>query len=209
MLAGMVQKPNYTNPRANTYKRFYEDGTNKMDITNARTDVVLKAMYEAGAITLDEYNAALAEEVTILEVSSQKQLYDMAYFVEYGIYDVVNALLEVRGLDNTSANRALIESELRTGGYHIYLTVDPDIQHSVQDILTNWDNYPALRDSSAGIITDSTSGLTIIQPQASVVIIDHETGQLKAIIGGRNEPTQKRQLNRAYQHRSRQLHPCS
>ena len=123
----------------------------------------------------------------------------MAYFVEYGIYDVVNALLEVRGLDNTSANRALIESELRTGGYHIYLTVDPDIQHSVQDILTNWDNYPALRDSSAGIITDSTSGLTIIQPQASVVIIDHETGQLKAIIGGRNEPTQKRQLNRAYQ----------
>ncbi|MDY3309014.1 MAG: transglycosylase domain-containing protein [Eubacteriales bacterium] len=199
MLAGMVQKPNYTNPRANTYKRFYEDGTNKMDITNARTDVVLKAMYEAGAITLDEYNAALAEEVTILEVSSQKQLYDMAYFVEYGIYDVVNALLEVRGLDNTSANRALIESELRTGGYHIYLTVDPDIQHSVQDILTNWDNYPALRDSSAGIITDSTSGLTIIQPQASVVIIDHETGQLKAIIGGRNEPTQKRQLNRAYQ----------
>lgn len=199
MLAGMVQKPNYTNPRANTYKRFYEDGTNKMDITNARTDVVLKAMYESGAITLDEYNEALTEDVAILEISSQKQLYDMAYFVEYGIYDVVNAFLEVRGLDNTSANRALIESELRTGGYHIYLTVDPDIQHSVQDVLTNWENYPALRDSSAGIITDSTSGLTIIQPQASVVIIDQETGQLKAIIGGRNEPTQKRQLNRAYQ----------
>ena len=199
MLAGMVQKPNYTNPRANTYKRFYEDGTNKMDITDARTDVVLKAMYEAEFITLDEYQNALNETVEILEVSSQKQLYDMAYYVEYGVYDIVTHMLEQRSLEDNSSNRAAIERELRTGGYRIYLAVDPDIQNSVQDIITNWENYPALRNSSAGLITDPVSGLTIQQPQASAVIIDHNTGLIKAIIGGRDEPTQKRQLNRAYQ----------
>lgn len=199
MLAGMVQKPNYTNPRANTYKRFNEDGTNKMSITNQRTDTVLKHMYEAEFITLEEYEQALSEEVRILEISSQKQLYDMAYFVEYGIYDVITNMLKVRDLEDNSSNRSMIERELRTGGYKIYLTVDPDIQNATQEIISNWDQYPALRNSSAGIITDPTSGMTIQQPQASAVIMDQTTGELKAMIGGRYEPTQKRQLNRAYQ----------
>lgn len=199
MLAGMVQKPNLTNPRANTYKRFNEDGTNKMSITNDRTDVVLKAMYEAGFITLSQYNAALKEDVEILEVSSQKQLYDMAYFVEYGIYDVVTNMLKARDLPDTSANRSAIEKELRTGGYKIYLTVDPDIQKDVQDTITNWDKYPALRNSGSNVVTDPVSGITAQQPQAAAVIIDQSTGQIVAMVGGREEPVQKRQLNRAYQ----------
>ena len=92
MLAGMVQKPYETNPRANTYKRFYDDGTNKMDITNKRTDIVINAMYDAGFITAEQRDAALKDNVTILETSEQKQLYDMPYFVEYGIRDVVTHL---------------------------------------------------------------------------------------------------------------------
>lgn len=199
MLAGMVQKPNLTNPRANTYKRFNDDGTNKMNVTNDRTDVVLKAMYEARFITLDQYNNALKEEVEILEVSSQKQLYDMAYFVEYGIYDVVTNLLKVRDLPDTSANRSAVEKELRTGGYKIYLTVDPDIQKNVQDTITNWDKYPALRNSGSNVVTDPVSGITAQQPQAAAVIIDQSTGRIVAMVGGREEPVQKRQLNRAYQ----------
>lgn len=199
MLAGMVQKPNLTNPRANTYKRFYEDGRNKMDVTDERTDVVLKSMYDEGFITRDEYNQALNDTVSILEISMQKQLYDMAYFVEYGIYDVVTHLLEVRNLADTSSNRSAIEKELRTGGYHIYLTVDPSIQNEVQNTITNWEDYPALRNSAAGLITDPNSGITAAQPQASAVIIDQSTGYIRALIGGREEPIQKRQLNRAYQ----------
>lgn len=198
MLAGMVQKPNVTNPRANTYKRFYEDGTNKMDVTNNRTDTVLEAMRSNNVITLEEYEQALAEEVTILEVSEQKQLYDMAYFVEYGIRDVVTHMLKQRGLDDNNSNRNAIEKELRTGGYHIYLTVDPDIQHSVQEQIKNWQDYPALRNSTANELTDPTSGITSAQPQAASVIIDQHTGEIIAMIGGREEPVQKLQFNRAY-----------
>ncbi len=202
MLAGMVQKPYYTNPRANTYSRFYEDGTNKMDVTNDRTDTVLAAMYDAGCITREQYEAALVDTVYIIEVSEKKQLYDMPYFVEYGIYDVITHLLEQRGLEDTRSNRTALENELRTGGYHIYLTVDPDVQNTVQDIITNWENYPELQNPSAGVhVTTNSDGTTmeIIQPQASAVIIDNETGYLRAVIGGRDLPTRKKQLNRAYQ----------
>lgn len=199
MLAGMVQKPNLFNPRANTYKRFNEDGTNKMGRTDERTDVVINAMYNNGFISLQERDQALNEKVYILEESAQKQLYDMAYYVEYAIYDVVTHLLAERDLPDTASNRSAIEKELRTGGYRIHLAVDPNIQNTVQDTITNWENYPALRNSNADTITDPTSGITVVQPQASAVIIDHSTGFIKAIIGGREEPQQKRQLNRAYQ----------
>lgn len=199
MLAGMVQKPNVTNPRANTYRRFNEDGTNKMNVTNERTDVVLGKMYKNGLISLEEYEAALKENVHILEQSTQKQLYDMAYFIEYSIYDVITHMLEQRGLPDTAANRSAIEKELRTGGYKIYLTVDPEIQNTVQNVITEWDDYPALRNSNANVITDPNSGITAAQPQAAAVVIDQHTGQIIAMVGGREEPIQKRQLNRAYQ----------
>ena len=202
MLAGMVQKPYYTNPRANTYTRFNEDGTNKMNVTNDRTDTVLAAMYDAGYITHDQYKAALEEEVHINEKSEKKQLYDMPYFVEYGVYDVITHMLQQRGLEDNKSNRTAIENELRTGGYHIYLTVDPDIQNTVQDTIVNWVNYPGLQNPSAGVqVTTNADGTTIevLQPQASAVIIDQHTGELRAVIGGRQIPTLKKQLNRAYQ----------
>ena len=202
MLAGMVQKPYYTDPRANTYSRFYEDGTNKMDVTDKRTDMVLKAMYAAGVITLEQYHSALEETVTVLEKSEKKQLYDMPYFVEYAVYDIITHMLEQRGLEDTKTNRNAIETELRTGGYHIYLTVDPEIQNLIQDTIINWAEYPELKNPSAGVqVTTNSDGTTmeILQPQASSVVIDQHTGELIAVIGGRQAPTRKKQLNRAYQ----------
>ena len=202
MLAGMVQKPYLTNPRANTYSRFYEDGRNKMDVTDKRTNLVLDAMYDAGCITHEQYRNALEETVTIVQKSEKAQLYDMPYFVEYAVYDVITHMLEQRGLEDTKSNRSAIESELRTGGYHIYLTVDPTIQNLVQDTIINWAEYPELQNPSAGIqITTNADGTTmeILQPQASSVIIDQHTGELIAVIGGRQAPTRKKQLNRAYQ----------
>ena len=202
MLAGMVQKPYYTNPRANTYHRFYEDGRNKMDVTDARTNVVLNVMYENGVITHEQYVSALAEKVHIIEKSTKTQLYDMPYYVEYGIYDVITHLLAQRGIEDTKSNRTMIENELRTGGYHIYLNVDPDVQHAVQNIITDWASYPELQNPSAGIQTvknpDGTT-IEVLQPQSSAVIIDHKTGEIIACIGGRQEPTVKKGLNRAYQ----------
>lgn len=196
MLAGLTQSPYNYNPRRNMYRR------DKMEITNNRTDQVLSRMYQAGYINGQQYEAALVEEVCILEESEQKQMYDMAYFVEYAIYDVVTHLLAQRDLPDTKANRDAIENELRTGGYHIYTTVDPDIQNTVQETLSTWENYPTLADSSKAVMEETMSDgavITINQPQAAAVVIDYHTGELRAVVGGRDEPTIRRGLNRAYQ----------
>ncbi|MBQ2661364.1 MAG: transglycosylase domain-containing protein [Clostridia bacterium] len=202
MLAAMVQRPQYYNPRLNTYSRFNEDGTNKMSVTDGRTDLVIDRMYKAGFITKDQHNNALNEKVTILEKSTYRSIYDMPYFVEYAIRDIVLHIIEQRGLLDTTANRTAVENELRTGGYHIYLTVDPKIQNAVQNTLANWDNYPKLKDSSAYSITQTNSdGSTTVtvQPQAAAVVFDYHTGELRAVVGGRTSPTARKTLNRAYQ----------
>lgn len=202
MLAGMVQKPQYYNPRLNTYSRFNEDGTNKMSITDGRTDLVIKRMYEAGYITKEQCDNALRDTVTVVEHSARANIYDMPYFVEYAIRDVIVHLIAQRGLLDTTANRNLIENELRTGGYHIYLTVDPEIQRTVQNTLASWKDYPKLKDRSASTTTETLSDgttITVDQPQAAAVVFDYHTGELRAIVGGRESPVMRKLLNRAYQ----------
>ena len=202
MLAGMIQKPNGYNPRLNTYVRIdKETGENSMDRTNNRTDWVIRKMYDAGFINLEQRDKALVEDVKIIEKSAKAQGYDHAFFVEYAIYDVETHLLKQRGLPNTATNRNIIETELRTGGYHIYLTLDPTIQDIVQEEVTNYNNYPSLKNSSAKIRREENPDGTfteIIEPQAAAVVMDHNTGELKAIVGGRTEPTALKQWNRAY-----------
>ncbi len=196
MLAGLTQAPYRYDPRKNMYQR------DKMEVTDERTNQVLLRMYQAGFITKDQYDSALTETVNIVEVSEQKQMYDMAYFVEYAISDVVTHLLEQRGLSNTSANRTAVENELRTGGYHIYTTVDPDIQKTVQTTLSQWEDYPSLADTSKSLLVETSedgSVIETVEPQAAAVVMDFRTGELRAIVGGRDEPTVRKGINRASQ----------
>ncbi len=207
MLAGMIQGPNTTDPRKNTYKRTYgEDsekaGQNKMDITDARTDKVISRMYQAGFINKEQRDAALEDSVYIMPESQRSSTDDMLYFVEYAVRDIVTHLLKEREMLDTTANRAAIESELSRGGYSIYLTVDSDMQHTVQDTLANWEDYPELRNKAASVrVTVNSDGTTIEEdePQAAAVIIDQRTGELRAIVGGREAPVIRKGWNRAYQ----------
>ena len=196
MLAGLPQAPYSYDPRRNMYVR------DKMEITDNRTNQVLARMYQAGYITTEQFNGAMNETVRILEVSQQKQMYDMPYFVEYAIYDVITHLLAQRELADTAANRNAIENELRTGGYHIYTTVDPKIQNTVQQTLSQWEGYPTLADSSKALSVETKADGTVIetvQPQSAAVVLDYHTGELRAIVGGRDVPTMRKSLNRAYQ----------
>lgn len=198
MLASITQNPAYYNPRRNKYQR----AESYWEALMTRTDRVLGNMYEAGFITKEEYEEALTEDVHIMEVSAQRQMYDMPYFVEYAIYDVVTHMLEQRELEDTKKNRETIENELRTGGYHIHTTVDTEMQHLVQGTIAGWEEYPKLQDPSKGIKTEQTSAGKIIEtvePQAAAVVLDYHSGELRAIIGGREEPTILKGLNRAYQ----------
>lgn len=118
---------------------------------NDRINTVLRRMYQSGYITKEEMEEARADDLVVLEHSVVSDLYDMPHFVEYAIYDVVTHLLKVRELEDTTANRNAISNELRTGGYHIYTTVDPDIQNAVQQTLSEA-KYPKMSEANSVIV---------------------------------------------------------
>ena len=201
MLAGLTRSPNYYNPRSNFYTR-NTDGSSTPDITNNRTDYVLRQMRENGLITAQQYNAALDRSTaSVLEKSpASTDMYAYPHYVEYAISDVVDTFLNLNGLEDTSANRYAMENKLRTGGYSVYLCLDTEIQEIVEDTLANWSNYPRLRDPSDKVYQSRNSDGTyteIEQPQAAACVFDYRTGELKAIVGGRYKPTTRKTLNRA------------
>ncbi len=201
MLAGMTTNPYYYNPRRNFYTRQSET-TDYAAITNERTNYVLRCMYENQFITREQFEQAMnPESAHVLEQSPESTaLYPYPHYVEYAVRDVVQTLLALNGLENTSANRNKMEHELRTGGYHVYLALDTEIQQTVENTLANYSDYPALRDPSDKIYRARNADGTydeIIQPQAAAVVLDWRTGELKAIVGSRTPPTTRKSLNRA------------
>lgn len=197
-LAAIIRNPYRYNPRRNYY--VYDDSS----LIDNRTDYVLHEMHDQQFISDEEYQAALAEPLHVLESStaSSDAMYDNAYYVEYSIYDVVSKMLRVEGLEDNSSNRSSMETKLRNGGYRVFTSLDPEVQSAVQEVITNWDNYPKMRyanDSSTQASLGGGEYLTVVQPQAAAAVINWHTGELVAVVGGRSEPIQKKQLNRAYQ----------
>jgi len=196
MLAGITRYPYLYNPR-----RCYYEAKNPK-IINDRTDHVLYQMYKAGYISYEEYQQALHDTVYVQEKSRVNEMYQMPYFVEYAVYDVITHLLQQRNMQDNKQNRAQLENELRTNGYRIYTTVDPYVQKIVEQSLAEWDAYPKLEDADDSVIYyDNGDGTVteVIQPQAAAVVIDQATGDIKALVGGRTTPTARKTLNRAYQ----------
>lgn len=198
MLAGLTQNPNGYNPRKNMYQR--ED----MSRTDERTNTVLRRMYAAGFITKEQKEAALTEEVNILEFSKVKQIYDMPSFVEYAVYDVITHMLRKENLQDNKQNRDAMERKIRVGGYQIYTTVDPEIQNTVQKTVSKWEDYPKLRNPARAVVRETQKNgdvIETVQPQVAAVVIDYHTGQVKALVGRRDQATQLKLLNRGYNSR--------
>lgn len=202
MLAGITNNPYYYNPRKNFFVR-RSDTTDYAKLTNNRTDYVLQCMYENEFITYQEYQAALDPATAGVLSSSTIEgegMYPYAHYVEYAVREVVDCFLTLNGLEDTSENRYKMENELRTGGYHVTLAIDTQIQQIVEDSLENWTKYPALRDPGDKVYRAKNSDgsyTEVVQPQAAAVVLDYRTGELKAIVGGRTKPTQRKTLNRA------------
>lgn len=197
-LAAIIRNPYRYNPRRNYY--VFEDP----HLIDERTDYVLWEMHDQQMISDEEYNAARAASLYVLESStaSSDAMYDNAFYVEYSIYDVVTKMLRVEGLEDNASNRSSMETKLRNGGYKVFTSLDPEVQSAVQSVITNWSNYPSMRYANDSSTQSSLGGgeyLTVVQPQAAAAVINWHTGELAAVVGGRSEPTQKKLLNRAYQ----------
>lgn len=188
MLAGLTKNPNGYNPRRNTYVK------KDMTKTDERTDTVLWTMKENGVITEKQYQMALADDVEVKESSNLFEMYDYAHAVEYAVADVVDDLIEYYGLENNYENRIQMENEIRKGGYSIYTTIDPSVQESLENTISEYDKYPYIYDSKKQYIQDEDGYL---KPEVASVVMDPDTGHIIAMVGSREKVTSMKTLNRA------------
>jgi penicillin-binding protein 1A len=188
-LAAVPKSPSHYNPRNGMY-----GPENDRQATRKRTDLVLSMMLENGFISERDYQQASSDNLEVREEPVRLKLYDNAPFIEYAIYELRDELMRLNGWTGEDGKQKA-EEYIYSGGLKIYTSMDQDIQGILEDTVYNWDKYPRIADANS---KETISGeRKIPQPQAAAVIIDYKTGHIKAMVGGRTPPEQKRELNRA------------
>ena len=164
------------------------------ELNKERQELILDRMLELGHISQEECDAAKAETLLFTDSEEYKALHgeedaaaesggsDSVYttwFTDAVIEDAIELIQEARGCDASTANSLLF-----SGGYHIYTTLDPDIQEIVDSIYEDPSNfdYP----SPTGASLDS-----------AMTITDPYTGDVLAMAGGVGEKEGSRSLNLA------------
>ncbi len=210
-IAAITQNPHQYNPRRATYGEGNLTGlVNRMNIVAERmlwNGMITQEQYDEVYVSPDEYEkpgykAKWANEMNILEESPANTMYQYPHFVEYVIYDVQNFLMEKQGMEINDENRRLVDRQMRAGGYKITATIDTTMQEMVQQEIATWERYPRLKRSADNVLMMKDANgneYELVQPQAAAVVLENDTGYLRAIIGSRNEPTTMRTFNRAYQ----------
>lgn len=146
-----------------------------------RQEIILKEMYEQGLIGQEEYKSAKSEELVFVRSEDEdyeQQIY--SYYEEAVIEDVIQDLMEEKGLSYNAAQRLVY-----TGGYQIYTCLNMDIQNKVDSVYQDLSALPQSYSSSSP------------QLQSAIVIIDPYTGDVVALSGGTGEKEANFILNRA------------
>lgn len=156
-LAGLVQRPSFTNPL-----RWPERA-------RTRRNVVLSLMRDNGYITDREYAVAAASPIVVNSAGVEST--DAPYFV-----DLVNDELQEHFGDHDFQNRS----------YKVYTTLDMNLQREAGE---------AVRAGMKEVDERLKKLKSTQQAQVALVAMDAHTGEIKALVGGRNYG--QSQLNRA------------
>lgn len=149
---------------------------NHPEVNRERQLLVLDKMLELGSITQAEYDAAVADDVYAriqAESTPQPGQEVFSYFEDALIYQVVEDLQRQLGCAEDDAWRLLYH-----GGITICSTQDTALQTLCETEMKDESNFSS-------------------DAQASIVILDPYTGQVKAMVGGRGEKTASLTFNRA------------
>ena len=166
LLAGTIQSPSRLNP--------YRHPERAM----ARRNIVLDSMVETGAITAAEANRAKAEPLHLAAPNVDAS--EAPYFV-----DLVHDQLVQRISDQDLAHQNL----------RIYTSLDPELQRAASEAvdigMRNVDEMVRRRYKTP----KGAQPTNITYPQVSLIALNPHTGQVLALVGGRNYAAS--QLNHA------------
>ena len=182
----------------NSPSRF--DPLENKENTLERRDVILDAMYDNDKISKEEYEAALAETIT---VDRHSTTYEQSWAKSYVIHCVVEEMMAADGFEFQYDFEQVTDREdyeelydekfaeyrekLYLSGYQIYTSIEPEQQTALQNAIdVKLEEYN----------TKNTNGSYALQCAATC--IDNETGLVTAIVGGRSQEDVSYDYNRAY-----------
>jgi penicillin-binding protein 1B len=164
LLAGLIQRPSYLSP--------YRHPERALE----RRNVVLDAMVETGAITRAEANKAKATSLKLAPPNVEAS--DAPYFVDL-VRDTVTSRIS--------------ERELNEQSYRIYTTLDPELQRAAAEAVESGvkliDDEVARRRTKRTKVGKNKYETTVEpgpQAQVALVAMDPHTGDVVALVGGRN-----------------------
>jgi penicillin-binding protein 1B len=167
LLAGMVQRPSYLNP--------YRHPERALE----RRNLVLETMVDNGALSRDEAEKAKATPLRLAPPNVEAS--DAPYFVDM----VKDSLINKYG-----------EHVLTEQGLRVYTTLDPDLQRAaaeaVQIGIKNVDEQvERMRTRKVKVGKGKEAKIeTTVRPgpeaQVALVALDPNTGEVLALVGGRN-----------------------
>jgi len=172
-----------------TYNPYTEDG---YEATLERMKNILDKMLELGYLSEETHAESRATQIEIQPKDETLQTNKAtSYFVDQVIKDVIDMMIEQKDYTEFEAERMVYNN-----GLHIYTTMDPDIQASVDEIFMDEETYFNEYDDD-GIRLNTEAEKYGEKPQGAVVIMDQHTGEIVAMYGGSGEKTGSRTLNRA------------
>jgi penicillin-binding protein 1B len=171
MLAGMIQHPSFLNPYRHP------------DRVAQRRNLVLDAMVASGKITKEESIQAKAEPLHLTAINVDAG--EAPYFV-----DLVRDRL-VQHLGDTDFNHQ---------GLRIYTSLDPDLQQAATNaVAEGMKTVDVQVERLHARRVKAGDNAPIVYPQVALVALNPHTGQVLALVGGRNYGAS--QFDHAIQHR--------
>ena len=224
-IISITNNPSLFDPYSDNVFTYAGEKRDGMGRNKYRQEIVLGAMLEYGWITQDEYDEAMAQELVLkshidpadrmtscyntectfedtlsafnenngtyycpscgseanVEENASKTYY--SWYAETVLEDVAMALAEQDGVAWNEATEQLYKQKIQRGGYHIYTCMDLEVQKQLDAVYTDEDQIPAVKGGQ--------------KLQSAMVIIDNETGDIVALVGGVGEKEGFDNWNRA------------
>lgn len=182
LLAGVPRAPNYYSP----YKNWNE--------SMQRQSLILNKMYDVGFISHRKLVEAQEQEIILCDLPSRE--YPHPYFVDYVLHhELVDILL---AMPEYSSREEAYEAIYNTG-LKVYTTLDTKAQATTENVLSDESLYAQnirvdmnrlkalLADGNYSSYPEETlSEEGILQPQAAAVVANPVTGEVLALVGGRD-----------------------
>ena len=167
LIAGIIQRPSYLSP--------YRHPERALE----RRNLVLDSMVETGAITRDQAERAKATPLKLAPPNVEAS--DAPYFVD---------------LVKDQLSNQFSETDLNQQALRVYTTIDPDLQRAASEAVDEGMKLVdeqvikrRTRKTRVGTGKDAKVETTVEKgpmPQVALVALDPHTGEVLALVGGRN-----------------------